>query len=129
MAAEPYARVFALCSIYAREPAKPGGGTDHYKYDRAASGSILIANNLYTLSNKSTGGSIASNGLINDLYGLVSQVLNHVPPEKRDAAIKTILDFLGERIELPDTREQIDARLRQHMQYAAQENPWFKDYV
>jgi hypothetical protein len=109
------------------ELAKPPGiRTDHYKYDLGASASMLVANNLYALSNKSTGGAITSDGLINDLYGLVAQVLNREPEDKREAAIRATVDFLGERIEIKDTRKQIETRLREQMGHEAHDNPWFK---
>ncbi len=72
------------------------------------------------------GGSITSDSLINDLYGLVAQVLNREPAEKREAALKATINFLGERIEIKDTRKQIETQLRNHMAHASTENPWFK---
>jgi hypothetical protein len=110
-----------------KELAKPlGERTDHYKWDFSAAGTMLVANNLYALSNKSTGGAITSGSLVNDLYGLVAQVLNREPEGKREAALKATVDFLGERIEIKDTRKQIEARLREQMVHAANDNPWFK---
>jgi len=96
-----------------------------YKYELATAGSMLIGNNLYALSNKNTGGSITSGELVNDIYGIAAQVINRLPEEKREAAIKTTVDFLGERTEIKDTREEVDQFLRAEID-RTNHNPWFK---
>jgi len=101
-------------------------GSNLYKYDLAAASSMLAGNSLYALSNKTTGGSITEEGLIRDVYGIAAQVLNRVPEQEREEALKSTVDFLGERIEIKDTREQIDKLLREQMLKSSQENPWFK---
>ena len=101
-------------------------GKNFYKYDLATASSMLVGNNLYALSNKTTGGSITEEGLISDIYGIAAQVLNRLPEEKRPAAIKATVDFLGERVEIKDSREQIDKLLREKMLQSSKANPWFK---
>jgi len=80
----------------------------------------------YALSNKATGGSITTGDLVKDVYGLAAQVLNRLPDDKREAAIKTTVDFLGARTELKDTREEVDTLLRAEMHRLSHENPWYK---
>jgi hypothetical protein len=100
-------------------------GSNFYKYDLATASSMLVGNSLYALSNKSTGGTITEEGLVRDIYGIAAQVINHVPVSKREDAIKSTVDFLGERIEIKGARSEIDALLRAQL-VLSNDNPWFR---
>jgi len=116
--------LFTTIGAFKERAANPN--VHHYRYDLATAGSMFFANNLYAISNKATGGSITNDDLIKDVYGLAAQVLNRIPDDQRESAIKTTVDFLGERTELKDTREEVDKLLREEMYRLTHGNPWFQ---
>ena len=87
--------------------------------------SMVSANSLYAISNKTTGGDIKTEAMIRDVYSVAAQILNKQPDDVREAAIASTAQFLGERPEIKDTREQIVVRLRQEMD-VQRANPWFE---
>lgn len=117
--------LFTTIGAFRNRSEQMSQGINIYKYDLAAAGSMLVGNNLYAISNKTTGGSITEEGLVRDIYGIAAQVLNHVPQDEREKAIKSTIDFLGERVEIKGTREEIDTLLRAQM-ILSQDNPWFR---
>jgi hypothetical protein len=100
-------------------------GVPHYQWDLAAVSSMLVANSLYAICSKSTGGNIKADALVNDVYGIAAQILNRQPEAVREAAINSTVEFLGERPEIKDTKPQIAQRLRDEIEMQSQ-NPWFK---
>lgn len=101
------------------------GGTPHYRWDLAGVSAMLAANSLYSISNKTTGGSIQNDALINDVYSLAADLLSRQPEATREAALAKTADFLGQREEIKDNKEQITARLRKAVENA-KSNPWFE---
>lgn len=102
------------------------GGTPHYRWDLAGVSSMLVANSLYSVSNKTTGGSIESDALINDVYSLAADLLNRQPEAVRQASMEKTAEFLGQREEIKDSKEQIMARLNKAVENA-KNNPWFEN--
>lgn len=100
-------------------------GVPHYQWDLAAVSAMLVANSLYSICSKSTGGNIKTDALVNDVYGIAAQILNRQPDAVREQAINATVDFLGQRPEIKDTKQQIAARLREEIRMQS-ENPWFK---
>lgn len=100
-------------------------GKAHYQWDLAAVSSMLVANSLYTICSKSTGGNIKADALVNDVYGIAAQIVNRQPDKLKDAVINSTVEFLGARPEIKDTKQQINKRLRDEIEMQAQ-NPWFK---
>lgn len=107
------------------ERSKTLGTTDHYKWDMAATATMLVANSLYSICSKTTGGNIKTDALVNDVYGIAAQILNRQPEAIREKAIESTVAFLGSRPEIKDTKEEISQRLRQEIETQSQ-NPWFK---
>lgn len=100
-------------------------GTKSYRYDLAALSSMLVANSMYAICSKSTGGNIKADALVNDVYGLAAQILNRQPEATREAAINSTVEFLGQRPEIKDSKKEIAERLREEIKMQS-ENPWFK---
>lgn len=100
-------------------------GKPHYQWDLAAVSSMLVANSLYTICSKSTGGNIKADALVNDVYGIAAQIVNRQPDAVKDSVINSTVEFLGARPEIKDTKQQIAKRLRDEIEMQAQ-NPWFK---
>jgi len=86
-------------------------------------GALLIANILYFISHK-TGGNIRNSTLIDDIYSKTAQVLEHLDPQAREIGIKQAAEFLGQRTEIKDTKEEIEANLRREIE-ELRHNPWF----
>ena len=96
------------------------------KFGLAAVGSMVSANTLYSISNKSPGGDIRTDAMISDVYSVAAQILNKQPEGTvRDAAIESTAKFLGERTEIKDNHQQIIARLKEEMTIQ-RKNPWFE---
>ncbi len=100
-------------------------GTASGKWNMAAVGSMVSANTLYSISNKTTGGDIKTDAMVRDVYSVAAQILNKQPEGVREAAIESTARFLGERPEIKDRHEEIIVRLRQEMEVQRQ-NPWFE---
>jgi hypothetical protein len=87
--------------------------------------SMIGANSLYSMSNKTGGGDIKTQAMVNDVYTVASQILNKQPEDMRDKAMESVAQFLGERSEIKDTHSQIIARLKEEMAIQ-RANPWFE---
>ncbi len=99
-------------------------GSKNYAWDLAGISAMLLGNSLYAISNKSPGGAIRKDALIEEVYSIAAQVLHSQPEQVREAAIEATAAYLGERTELKDHRPQIAARLRQEIA-ALTQNPWY----
>jgi len=101
----------------------PPAGDPHYKWDLATAGTMLVANNLYALSNKGAG-KITSGSIIDDVYGLAAQVINQQPTEElRNKAIEETAKFLGERTEIKEHTAQAKQHLIEEL-VRLNNNPW-----
>lgn len=107
------------------ERKKTLGVSDYYKWDMAGVATMLVANSLYSICSKSTGGNIRADALVNDVYGIAAQIVNRQPDNVRDDAINNVVDYLGQRPEIKDTKAEIRARLTEEIEMQSQ-NPWFK---
>jgi len=87
--------------------------------------SMVSANGLYSISNKTTGGDIKAGEMVSDVYMVAAQILNKQPENVREAAVASTANFLGERPEIKDTHQQIIVRLKEEMALQRQ-NPWFE---
>ena len=96
------------------------------KWTMGAVGSMVTANSLYSISNKTTGGNIKEDAMVSDVYSVAAQIINKQPDEKRAAAIESTAKFLGERPEIKDTHSEIIERLNKEVLIQRQ-NPWFEN--
>lgn len=94
-------------------------------WDLAAVGAMVAANGLYSISNKTTGGSIKTDEMVSDVYAVAAQILNKQPGTLRETAMESTAKFLGDRPEIKDTHAQIIARLKEEMAIQRQ-NPWYE---
>lgn len=102
--------------------------THFYQWDVAVICAMLLGNSLYAMSQKTTGGAIKSDGLVDDVYGIAAQILNKQSPETQEAAIQSTAQFLGERPEIKDSRKEIVAKIHEKMRIQ-RENPWFENVL
>lgn len=117
--------VGVIISIFKlRKDEKAGASKTHWELRAAGVAAMIVANIFYSISKKTAGGNIKSDAIVDDVYGLSAQVLNHMDPQTRETAIKQTAQFLGERVEIKDNKEQIEAYLRKEIGELRQ-NPWF----
>lgn len=114
----------ALSTIGAFEEKAKFPTSSNYKWDLAGISAMLVANSLYSISNKSTGGSIETDDLVQDVYGLAAQMLSKQPEAVREATLQATAEFLGERSEIKDKKPEILKKLRKEVDLIAN-NPWF----
>lgn len=95
------------------------------KWNMGAVGAMVSANGLYSISNKTTGGDIKTQEIISDVYNIAAQILNAQPENRREAAIASTAQFLGERPEIKDTHREIITRLKAEMT-SQRQNPWYE---
>lgn len=117
---------FVIKSIFTnRRRERDGAPKTHWELRAAGVTAMIAANILYSISKKTTGGDIKSSAIVDDIYSLSAQILDHMDPEQREAAIKQTAHYLGQRVEIKDTREQIEANLRREIN-ELRNNPWFR---
>ena len=120
--------VFTSISAYQERKAQLAlgpAGNKAYRWDFAAPVVMGVANGMYAVTQKTTGGDIRTDAMIQDVYSVASQILNKLPTDKRKAGIESTIQFLAERPEIKGSRDDIRLKLHETMERQRQ-NPWFE---
>lgn len=100
-------------------------GAPLWKWDVAIPSVMIGANGTYAMSKKTVGGDIKNDAIVSDVYIVAAQILNKQPENVREQAIASTAEFLGQRMEISDSKPVIIERLKHEMD-VQRNSPWFE---